>query len=355
MKTKQLLWLVLVLALALVVAACGSSDDNGNGSSEPTPSEPSSPSNGEAEPEPDMPTSATIGTASQGGVYFVYGGGLANLITEHVGVNTSVEVTGGPVHNVQLTHTGEQDIGFVTAGPMYEGYYGKGDWTEGNVYDNIRVAFPMYTTYFHWAALESSGITSLSDLQGKRVGAGPSGGTPGTYNPLIHAALGLNTEDVAAGANDLGAQIQDGQLEVTGWAAGVPTPFLSELDTLRDIVFFGIDGEQRDQILTEFPYFNEAQIPGGVYESHADPIETVALFNYGIANKDVSADFIYEVVKMYHERNDDMITVHATAEEAVVEAILFNTEVPLHVGAIRYYEEIGIDLPDSVYPVEWSN
>ena len=35
----------------------------------------------------DWPDSFTVGTASQGGTYFVYGSGWANLVSEALGVN----------------------------------------------------------------------------------------------------------------------------------------------------------------------------------------------------------------------------------------------------------------------------
>ncbi|MFN3498758.1 MAG: C4-dicarboxylate ABC transporter substrate-binding protein, partial [Pannonibacter indicus] len=50
-----------------------------------------------AQDKTGWPGSMTIGTASQGGTYFIYGTGLAGLITEKLGVNSSAEVTGGPV------------------------------------------------------------------------------------------------------------------------------------------------------------------------------------------------------------------------------------------------------------------
>jgi len=42
------------------------------------------------------PDSFTVGTASQGGTYFAYGSGWANLVAEELGISGCGEVTGGP-------------------------------------------------------------------------------------------------------------------------------------------------------------------------------------------------------------------------------------------------------------------
>lgn len=73
-----------------------------------------------ADDRADWPSSLTVGTASQGGVYFVYGNGLASFLSEELGISASGEVTGGPVQNVTLVQMGEHDIGLVTMGPMFE-------------------------------------------------------------------------------------------------------------------------------------------------------------------------------------------------------------------------------------------
>ena len=48
----------------------------------------------------DWPDNFTVGTASQGGTYFVYGSGWANLIADELGVSGGGEVTGGPNQNL---------------------------------------------------------------------------------------------------------------------------------------------------------------------------------------------------------------------------------------------------------------
>lgn len=303
----------------------------------------------------DYPTTVKVGTASQGGTYFIVGGGLASLLEQKLEVTANVEVTGGPVHNMQLIQAGDQDVGFVTLGPAYEGYTGTGEWTEGNKLQDVRVIFPMYTTPIHWWALEESGVTKIEDIKGQRVGVGPAGGTSGTYVPLIHQVLELDTDNVQAGASDMASQQMDGQLDIIGYAAGIPISAVSEIEVQRKINFFGIDGEMRDKVIEEFPYFFPFTIPADTYTTLENDIETIAMFNFGIVRKDANEDFVYDLVKAYHENQDMLVQTHKSMEEAVADAITINKDVPLHPGAIRYYEEIGIELPKSVYPPEWKN
>lgn len=344
------IFFVVLFGLALVaLAACG--NQAGDASNETGGEEAPEEANAE---ERDYPTTVTIGTASQGGTYYIFGGGLANLLEEHLGVTSNVEVTGGPVHNMQLIQSGDQELGMVTTGPAYEGVTGTGEWTGGEKLDDVRITFPMYSTPFHWWALADSGVTDLSGIEGQRVGVGPAGGTSGTYLPMIHELLELNTEDVQAGASDMASQMLDGQLDYIGFAAGIPIAAVTEVEAQREINLFGVEGEQRDLILEEFPFFYEYTIPASTYDSLDDDLETIAMYNFGIVHKDVNADFVYDLVKAYHENIEQMIDTHASAKEAEdPEAILNNKNLPMHPGAIRYYEEIGIKLPDEVYPPEW--
>lgn len=72
----------------------------------------------------DWPESFTVGTASQGGTYFAYGSGWANLVAEELGLTGGGEVTGGPMQNMALVHTGEAQFGMTTMGPAAESLQG---------------------------------------------------------------------------------------------------------------------------------------------------------------------------------------------------------------------------------------
>ena len=161
---------------------------------------------------------------------------------------------------------------------------------------------------------------------------------------------------MAAGASDMVSQMLDGQLDHIGFSAGLPISAVVEAETQADINIYGLTEEQRSTVMEELPYFQEFTIPGGTYDSMDKDIETVSQFNYGVVQKEANSDFVYDLVKAYHENIDQMIDTHNSASEAEdPEVITNNTDYPMHPGAIRYYEEIGIELADEVYPEEWSD
>lgn len=344
-KFKRALFTAVAGVSLLFAAACGGNDP---ATEDPAKNDPATEEPAEGERSADYPTTVVIGTASQGGLYYIYGGGLGEMINRELGVTSNVEVSGGPVHNMQLVNVEDYDIGFATLGPAYEGFMGEGEWTGGQKLEDVRIAFPMYTTPFHWWSLDKD-VKSLDDLKGiSAVGVGPAGGTSGTYLPLIHELLEIDARSVQAGAGDMVSQQMDGQLDTIGFAAGVPIPAVQEVLAQKEVSLFGISGAQRDLVIKNFPYFDAFTMPGGTYEQIEEDIETIAMFNFGIVNVNADEQFVYDLVKAYHENIADMISTASAAEEAVPEAILKNTTVPLHPGAIRYYEEIGIDLPDAV-------
>ena len=296
----------------------------------------------------DWPRDLTVGTASQGGVYFVYGGGMASFLTEVLGINVSGEVTGGPVQNVTLVQTGEHDIGLVTMGPAFEAWMGESELAPGLEHRDIRALFPMYETPFQGITLRNSGITSVSDLDGRRVAVGPAGGTPGTYWPRIFDALGVNATVSFAGASDSASQLQDGLVDAFVFAAGLPIAAFSQLAAEADVITFAFTPEEHAQVLEAFPEVSAFTIPAGTYSVQDEDQLSVAMWNFAIVHQDMPESLAYEITRTILENNERMMQVHAAAAATLAENWDNNNFLPFHPGAVRYFEEIGIDIPEDL-------
>jgi len=296
-----------------------------------------------AQDKTGWPKSLTLGTASVGGVYFVYGGVAANLMSEKTGVNVSTQQTQGPNQNMILVDSKNIDLGMVTMGVAFNGWNGTG-WAKGKKFQNSRAIFPMYDTPFACIANERSGITSISQLNGKNVGVGPRAGTPGTYFPIIFDALGVKATIRNGGASDMASQLGDGLIDAFCFAAGQPIPSFSEIEAQRPVKFFAFTDEEIGKIRKASPEVATAIIPKGTYRTQTEDLKTIGLFNFAIAHKDLPDSLVYEITKAIMENNPQMVQGHAAAKETVPQNAIKNDFLKFHPGAVRYFQEKGIKL-----------
>lgn len=301
----------------------------------------------QAQPKPNAnwPKTLTLGTASVGGTYFVYGQVWASLVNEKLGTNISTQQTQGPNQNIILTDSRQIDLGMTTMGVALQAWEGKGEWTKGKQHRNIRATFPMYDTPFHFITLEKSGIKAVQDLNGKRAGVGPRAGTCGTYFPMMFKALGVNATIRNGQGSDMAAALQDGQIDAFPFCAGVPIAAYSELETTNKVRFFSFSGQEIQKLKTAMPELSDSNIPKGTYKQQTEDHKTVGVYNFGIAHKDLPDDLVYAITKAVLESNPVMVKGHAAAKETITENWNRNTFLPFHPGAIRYYKEKGIAIP----------
>jgi len=293
------------------------------------------------------PESFTVGTASQGGTYFAYGSGWANLVAEELGLTGGGEVTGGPMQNMALVHTGDAQFGMTTMGPAAESIAGTNPIAPGLEMTNACAIFPMYQTPFSVTALSSSGITTIADIPaGARIGFGPAGSTSDTYFPRIMEELGVEFERRNGGWTDLGGQLQDGLLDVIAFAAGVPVPAVSQLEVQTDVNIIEFTEDEQTAILAAFPV-SAFSIGKDTYTTLEADARSVSMWNFAIANCDLPASFVNAVVDVVMSDNERMVNIHRAARSTIPENYVANAGVlKWHPGAAAWFvENGGADIP----------
>jgi hypothetical protein len=291
------------------------------------------------------PDSFTVGTASQGGTYFAYGSGWANLVAEELGISGGGEVTGGPMQNMALVHTGEAAFGMTTMGPAAESLAGTNPIAPGVQMTNACAMFPMYQTPFSITALSSSGITSVAEIPaGAKIGFGPAGSTSDTYFPRMLEELGVDFERRNGGWSDLGGQLQDGLLDVIAFAAGVPVPAVSQLEVQTDVNIIEFTAEEQTQIMDAFPV-SEFDIAADTYTTLTAPARSVSMWNFAIANCDLPESFVYAATDVVMSDNDRMVSIHRAARSTVPGNWDKNKVMKWHPGAAKWFNENGASIP----------
>lgn len=285
------------------------------------------------------PESFTVGTASQGGTYFAYGSGWANLVAQELALSGGAEVTGGPMQNMALVHTGDASFGMTTMGPAAESLGGTNPIAPGLEMNNACAMFPMYQTPFSVTTLSSSGITSIAEIPaGAKIGFGPAGSTSDTYFPRMMETLGVEFERRNGGWSDLGSQLQDGLLDVIAFAAGVPVPAVSQLEVQTDVNIIEFTEEEQATIQGAFPVANFS-IDASTYTSLTEDARSVSMWNFSIANCDLPESFVEAVVDVVMSDNARMVNIHKAARSTVPENWDKNNVLKWHPGAAKWFRE----------------
>lgn len=115
----------------------------------------------------------SIATGGTGGVYYVLGGGVANMLTKNLSnIKVTAEATAASVDNAKLVEARKVDLAFIAGDVAYDAYTGGAKFKNKVALRNILVP---YSDFIQFVAAEGAGINSVKDLRGKRVSIGAPG------------------------------------------------------------------------------------------------------------------------------------------------------------------------------------
>ncbi len=295
----------------------------------------------------------SIATGGTGGVYYPIGGGLAEIINNHVeGYSATAEVTGASVENMGLIATGDADLAIALADTVQQAYQGTGRF-EGNQIASIRALASVYANMIQIVVPADSDIRSIADLKGKRVSVGaPGSGTEVNAQTLL-AANGISFDDFDAqrlNFNETADALNNGDIDAGFWSVGAPTSSILNLATTTSIRMIALSDDEIAKAREADPTFAALTLPGGLYDGVDDPVPTLGVPNVLVVSADMSDDLAYALTKAMFDNIDELRAVHPAANETTVEFTMAATPVPLHPGALRYYEEVGATISDALRP-----
>lgn len=281
-------------------------------------------------------------------------------------VDIQVNATGAATAHAIQTAQGQLDL-FMMA-PIVHRFMSEGTAMFANIPQAPDMAkdlrsiliFPL--GYYHIVTWADSGIDDLTDLKGKSVFIGPPGGSAAvTMKQLIEGATGMTADKDFTAVSvgwDAGLQaFQDGRVDVYANPTLPPSPVIEQLALTRDIRLLGLTEDQLAQPdvknLVDRPGGATQVIPAGTYGEHqANETDVTTVASYvGIGtNKNLSDDLVYEITKAFWTSAEEKRTSTPWLRNVTLEGAFHDLNMPLHPGALRYYEEIGLDIPDNLKP-----
>ncbi|MCR6490084.1 TAXI family TRAP transporter solute-binding subunit [Amycolatopsis sp. OK19-0408] len=277
----------------------------------------------------------TIATGNSGGVYYVLGGGLAQLISNNTKLRATAAETGASVQNIQQLVAGNYDVAFSLADTAADAVNGKGSF-DGKP-QKVQALSRIYPNSTQVLVRTDSGINSVADMKGKRISTGsPKSGTEVIANRLLQAA-GLKPEsDVQAQRLDL-AKTADGMkagtLDGLVWSGGLPTAQITDITTaLKDKVKFLDITPLLPKLKAVNPVYDQAVIPAKTYAQPSD-VPTIVVPNLLLVREDFPAGNACAITKLIFDKQAELAKVHPAAKEISKQLATQTDPVPLHPGA----------------------
>lgn len=289
-----------------------------------------------------------LGTSSIGGTYYILGTGWANTMNKYVqGVEISSEATPGPITNMKSMKNGDMELGLVTSWLGGEGYRGIG-WSDGTKYDNCLGMFPLYYSVLYIFTLKDSGIEKIQDIEGKRIACGAPGSTSSDAVKGLLKVLNLTPKSVTGlTSGGMCDALKDGTVDVGFGITGIPASWLLDLETVKDLKFISLADADFDKLLEDYPFWGKAEVPSNTYKNQEQPYPVLSFWNMMVADKRVPDDVVYDLCKATFEHYDDLVAIDPNAAKIKFENI-DKMSMPLHPGALKYYKEMGVNIPDKL-------
>jgi TRAP transporter TAXI family solute receptor len=294
----------------------------------------------------------SIGTGGTGGIYYPYGGGVAEIWSKYVkDVKAVAEVTGASVENVKLAHKGETVIGEVMGDVAVAGLKGLSKF-KGKKHNILSMAI-MYPNLLQIVTLKKSGITNIEQVKGLSISSGSPGSGTNFMAETVFKALGIpldSYKDSRLSFTESANALRDGTIDVGVWSVGPGTSSILDLSTTHDIHILSFTPEQTEKILAYNKTYSAVELAGGVYRGVDQAVPTIGVWNVMICQASLNTDLVYSLVKALYDHNDYLLKIHPSASYTTPENAVKYSPIPLHPGTIKYLQEKGVEVPAKLMP-----
>lgn len=330
-RMNRFLALVLCLLMVFSLAACT------NTATEPT-----------AEGETETPVNVSdrtyhIATGALGAYNYTLYAGISDLIEKaYPGkYEIALDCASGSTEMGRLCAMGDCDFGTCTMDDLFNCFNGT------NEFENVpsgQIRF-LYNTggsgpTSHIVVPKNSDIESVYDLAGKTVGV-PSGYYQKYFGILMEeAGITDYTIDTLA-INDIVNGIKDETIDAAYYSAPHPLNNFVDLASTTGCKFINIGDELVDKILADYPFMHKVVMPANTYEGQTEEIISYTANTCWICRYDVPDEVVYDWLSVIMSPDTDLSAIHPNAKNICLKDALNDYIIPLHPGALKFYQDQG--------------
>jgi TRAP transporter TAXI family solute receptor len=254
--------------------------------------------------------------------------------------------SGGSVENLRKINSGKSHFGVVYSGHVWLGKNGqmKNDKKE---YKDVLAVCYLYGAPAQLVVKKSSGIKSVKDLIGKKVGVGNAGSGAFANCELFFSHLGVwdKIERNAMGYNDAASAFGNNQLDAFWLFTAYPSGAVMMAAQTKNINLLDLDADaEKYGFYEKYPYFTKLAVPANTYKRVDVDTPSFQDSTLLVANTKTPEDLVYKLLSIVYTKEGlaHMVSQKETFKEMSIEKGIKGIITPMHPGAIRFWKEKGI-------------
>src|SRR6202049_630493 len=246
-------------------------------------------------------TTITLGTATPGGGFPLYGNTFAEVMNE-ADPTLVIEPrnTKGSNENIPLLEAGQLDIALVAGEPSYEAFMGI-----GRPRIHLKILPAMYSSPGMFVVRADSPYKTIRDLTGKPVAFGVKGSGLPILSRYMLDGLGMKQDEDFQSiyldrAGDGPAMVLDGRAAAL-WGAGIGWPgFTTMAASPGGARFIAPDAGEIARIRAKHTFLKPLTVPAGSYPNQSAPISSVGSWSFVLARDSLPDDVAYHLARTLH-------------------------------------------------------
>ncbi len=292
---------------------------------------------------------AKIGGGPTGGTFNTFANAMAVYVPKNMdNIKLSAVGSGGSVENVKRVSSGESNFGLCYAVDSALGRGGKLP-KDTNKYDGTMAMGFLYGAPAQLVVRANSGIKTAKDLIGKRVAVGNagSGASASAERFFRHLDVWENFKPQFLGYSAAASAFKDGKIDAFWVLVGFPNRSIIEASVQVDIRLIDVGADAEKYGFYDAYAYIPVTIPAGTYGDDMPACNTFQDATFLCANDEVPADIVYNIMNtLWSEKGmSAMVSAKKTFKTMTLENAFDGASIPLHPGAVKFWEEHGKTVP----------
>ena len=247
------------------------------------------------------------------------------------------------MENIRRLNQGAIDFALSNAAITYFAVRGAEGWDQAYPMRSVMTLAPNVALFI---TKKGSGITTITDLRGKRIVIGPAGAGFEYFVKPILQAHGVSYDEFTALNATQSASVDmltDGSAAAVFLGGAIPTASITQAAATQELVFVPFDEAARQRLVADYLFFSLATMPAGTYRGQDTEFAGLDVGSmHLITSEQQDEELVYQVTRRLYEQRERVAAKHPAGRAINPRNVVRDTGTPFHAGAIRFYREIGI-------------